>query len=182
MKSSFISESVLLLFLAMALVTFSYQHERTRLTAGESFQEIPPISHSKGTIVSIQNNDSGTQTWIISGRWKIIETPAISANTSTQNAGFSANLTMIKIDGTGSHRHRLTDFKLSDLHFKNGTYTLSGKVNLFTQGKAEPGSEDQLIIGIPVKIQIINLRSITIDIDKKVNNHFGNLPIYGIVG
>ena len=89
---------------------------------------------------------------------------------------------MIKIDGTGSHRHRLTDFKLSDLHFKNGIYTLSGKVTLITQGKAEPGSENELIIGIPVKIQIINFRSITIDIDKKVNNHFGNLPIYGIVG
>ncbi len=99
-------------------------------------QEIPPIGQLKGTIVSIQNNDSGTQSWIISGRWKIIETPATGANTSTKNTGFSANLTMIKIDGTGSHRHRLTDFKLSDLHFKNGIYTLSGKVTLITQGKA----------------------------------------------
>ena len=182
MKSSSISESVLLLILAMALATFSYPNERTKLAAGESLQEIPPIGQLKGTIVSIQNNDSGTQSWIISGRWKIIETPATGANTSTKNTGFSANLTMIKIDGTGSHRHRLTDFKLSDLHFKNGIYTLSGKVTLITQGKAEPGSENQLIIGIPVKIQIINFRSITIDIDKKVNNHFGNLPIYGIVG
>lgn len=182
MKTSSISESVLLLILAMALATFSYPNERTKLAAGESFQDIPPIGQLKGTIVSIQNNDSGTQSWIISGRWKIIETPATGANTSTKNTGFSANLTMIKIDGTGSHRHRLTDFKLSDLHFKNGIYTLSGKVTLITQGKAEPGSENQLIIGIPVKIQIINFRSITIDIDKKVNNHFGNLPIYGIVG
>ena len=148
-----------------------------------AFQEIPPIGQLKGTIVSIQNNDSGTQSWIISGRWKIIEPPATGDNTTTKNTGFSANLhAMIKIDGTGSHRHRLTDFKLSDLRFKNGIYTLSGKVTLITQGKAQPGSENQLIIGIPVKIQIINFRSITIDIDKKVNNHFGNLPIYGIVG
>ena len=76
MKSSSISESVLLLILAMALATFSYPNERTKLAAGESFQEIPPIGQLKGTIVSIQNNDSGTQSWIISGRWKIIETPA----------------------------------------------------------------------------------------------------------
>ena len=48
-------------------------------------------------------------------------------------------MTMIKIDGTGSHRHRLTDFKISDLHSKDGIYTVSGKVTLTTQGKDEPG-------------------------------------------
>jgi hypothetical protein len=113
------------------------------------------IKNLKGNNVSVQNDDSGTQTWIISGRWKLTGALPTSANTSTQNADFSANLTMIKIDGTGSHRHRLTDFKLSDLHSKDGIYTVSGKVTLTTQGKDEPGFQDQPIIGNPVKIQYL---------------------------
>ena len=62
------------------------------------------------------------------------------------------------------------------MHFKDGIYTVSGKVTLTTQGKDEPFG-DQPIIGVPVKIQIFNMHAIAIDIDKnKVNNHFGNLP------
>ncbi len=187
MKSSTISGSVLLLLLAMILVTFTYQYDSTKQIVGESFQQKPgmfsEIKNLKGNILSVQNNDSGTQTWIISGRWKLSETPATSANTSTQNASFSANLTMIRIDGTNSHKHRLTDLKLSGLDFKNGTATVSGRITLTTEGNNEVSNlGSQPIIGIPVKIQIFNMRAITIDIDKnKVNNHFGNLPIYGIV-
>lgn len=182
MKSSYISGSVLLLSLAMVFVTFAYQYGSTNQIAGQDKSGmLSETKNFKGNIVSVQNNDSVTQMWIISGRWKLTETPVTSANNSTQNAGFSANLTMIKIDGTSSHKHRLTDFKLSDLYFKDGIYTVSGKVTLTTQGKDEPFG-DQPIIGVPVKIQIFNMHAIAIDIDKnKVNNHFGNLPVYGIV-
>jgi hypothetical protein len=183
LKSSYISGSVLLISFAMVFVTFTYQYGSTNQISGQDKSGmLSETKNFKGNIVSVQNNDSGIQSWIISGRWKLTEAPVTSANTSTQNSGFAANLTMIKIDGTSSHKHRLTDFKLSDLYFKDGIYTVSGKVTLTTQGKDEPRFGDQPIIGVPVKIQIFNMHAITIDIDKnKVKNHFGNLPVYGIV-
>ena len=91
MKSSYISGSVLLLSLAMVFVTFAYQYGSTNQIAGQDKSGmLSETKNFKGNIVSVQNNDSVTQMWIISGRWKLTETPVTSANNSTQNAGFSA--------------------------------------------------------------------------------------------
>ena len=139
-----------------------------------------PLSF-EGHVWSIQNNDSGLQTWLTYGKWKLNEIPANTSSVAGKNESFSANLTMIKIDGTYSHKHMLTDLKVTDLRLNNETTILSGTVTLITDAMDKiPGLVNQTIFGIPVKIQMINNRTITIDMDgNKTNNHFGNLPIYG---
>jgi hypothetical protein len=176
-----------MLLIAMVCVSFNYHDGITKEIFGQSIQFkhgiSPGIMNLKGTIVSIQNNDSVIQTWITSGRWKLSEMPTAADNTSAQNTSFSANLTMVKIDATNSHKHKLRDLKLTGLDFKNATTTINGTITLTTDDQNNvSGLGNQPINEVPVKIQVFNNRTITVDMDKnKVKNHFGNLPIYGIV-
>ena len=74
----------------MVFVTFTYQYGNTNQIAGQDKSGmLSEIKNFKGNIVGVQNNDSGIQMWIISGRWKLTDAPVTHANTSTQNAGFS---------------------------------------------------------------------------------------------
>jgi hypothetical protein len=174
----------ILLLSAVVVITFVHKYDNTRPILQESFQQIPinisDIENLKGNIVSLQNNDSGMPAWIISGRWKIIETPN---DNTTGNKLFSANLTMVRTDGTSEHRHRLSEFTSSGVELKNRTATINGFTTLTTLGSdASSGIPNTPIKNLPIIIKIFNLRTITIDIDKsKINHHFGNSPIFGTV-
>jgi hypothetical protein len=137
----------------------------------------------KGNIISIQNNASNSPEWIVSGNWKIAEIPTngTSSNTTAQNLKFNASITMASIDGTKSHRHRLTDFKLSNLTFYNKNAIIDGTISLVTLGK-EYGNLDNNITGVPITIKIMNMETIITDIDNKMTkDHFGASSIYGKV-
>jgi hypothetical protein len=89
---------------------------------------------------------------------------------------------MSSIDGVKTHKHRLTDFKLSNISFQNRTAVINGTVSLATS-EDDFGLMDKRLENVPVGITIMNLNTISIYVDKaSVKQHFGNSPIYGKVG
>jgi hypothetical protein len=165
--------------------TFNHKYDLSRI----SIQQQQPISVTEiqnlnGNIVSLHKNDTNNPAWIVSGKWKLVQTPNITTNntnnTNMQNIKFNASIVMESIDGINSHRHRITDFKLSNMTFHNRDVIIDGTANLTSPGGKQ--ILDKEIPNIPITIKIFNLMTITIEMkDKMVKEHFGGSPIYGKV-
>ena len=178
--------------LGLALVvngTLNHNYDNSRPVAQEVFEQQTPVNASqimnlKGTVVSLQNDDSGVPEWILSGRWQI-EPKTANSTTNTSSSSeikFTSTITMTSIDGTKSHKHRFTDSALSNMSIQNRTATIKGTNSLVT---SEDNFRliDKRLDNVPVLITIMNLKTIKIDVDKNsVKQHFGNSPLYGKVG
>jgi hypothetical protein len=175
--------------LGVALVvngTFNHEYTFSATSIQEQPVSVTDIQNLNGNIVSLHKNDTTNPAWIVSGKWKLVQTPNIDSNntnnnnnTIMQNMKFNASLVMESIDGINSHRHRITDFKISNLTFHNRDVIIDGTVSLITPGKQILNND---IPNIPIRIQIFNLMTITIEMeDKTVKEHFGGSPIYGKV-
>ena len=181
------------IFIAVAILgvslvvngTFNHKYDLSRT----SFQEQQPINvtdiqNLNGNIISLHKNDTSNPAWIVSGKWKLDQIPNNDANNTNnpnmKNINFNASIVMESIDGINSHRHRITDFKLSNMTFHNRDVMIDGTVSLTTQGREQ--TLDKNIPDIPVKIKIFNLQTIIIEMENKmVKEHFGGSPIYGKV-
>ena len=71
-----------------------------------------------GTIASLQNDENGNLTWILSGNWRtniltqLIGTPL--ENTSSADLPlFEAVFDMVLTNGSAKHQHRITNFTLT---------------------------------------------------------------------
>lgn len=162
--------------------TFNHDYNNSRPSAQEISEvgfNVSEIKDIGGNIISLHDNGSITPAWIVSGRWKLVESPSNNTSTTIENLNFTANITMASIDGTNTHRHKLTDFKLSNMTFQNNTIILDGTISFASSG-SNIGIPEGLPKQIPISVKIINLRIISIDMDNKtVRQHFGNSPIYG---
>jgi len=154
----------------------------------EPQQPQQPGEYTAGTIASIQNDKDGIPTWLISGAWKgaIInidkgETkadtlPSTSINTNSDNllaSNFEANFEMVMLNGSSLHEHSIYNFTLSDIS------TTNDKNSIFN-GTATISMKDSLVNDVPISIKALNNNVISIWTDPvKVNDHFGNTPIYG---
>lgn len=169
--------------LLVANVTFNHKYDNSRPivegTAGQAPISVSDLEDLKGNLISLHGNGSIFPTWMVSGRWSIAESPSNSTNTTSSNIKFNANVTMASVDGTGVHRHKLTGFNLSNSIFHNKSATINGTVS-FTSSGSNIGIPEENFNNIPIIIKIMNLRTISINLDNKmVNQHFGNSPIYG---
>jgi hypothetical protein len=65
------------------------------------------FSRAVGTIASLQNNETGKPTWIVSGVWRLIvpEPLQITSSHPPSSAIFHAVFEMIKTNGKGIHSH-----------------------------------------------------------------------------
>ena len=142
---------------------------------------------SFGPIASIQNDESGQPAWVVLGLWRsnLLSFNETAATTTTAGnsdgnssnlaaAIFNANLRMIRLNGSGAHTHVITNFVLSNVSSnENGTMTYSGNSTIsMPQG---PIVDVSTIIKVSGEI-------ISIFPDpSKVNDHFGDTPIYGAV-
>jgi hypothetical protein len=167
--------------------TFNHKYDNSRPMIQEKLEQrlvnVTDIMNSKGNIISLQYNDSSVPVWILSGRWQIAAITDNNTNTTgTPGIKFSSTITMTSIDGTKTHKHRLTDFKLLNMSFQNRTAIINGTISLVTS-EDDSGTIDKLLENVPVGITIMNLNTIMIDLDKdSVKQHFGNFPIYGKAG
>jgi hypothetical protein len=140
-----------------------------------------------GPIGSIQNNESGQPAWVVLGFWRgnLLSFNETTTTTSTGNSDgnasslaaaaiFNANLRMIMLNGSGAHTHVITNFILSNISSnENGTMTYTGNSTI--------SMPDAPIVDVPTTIKISGeIISIFPD-PSKVNQHFGNTPIYGAV-
>jgi hypothetical protein len=125
----------------------------------------------QGTIASLQNNESGQQTWLLTGRWNM-------SKSATDLPIFNASITMAKLDGSMKHKHTISTKDTS-----NGTMTGNAtSANVTFNGTATVSMDKGSIVrDVPVSIKIRHsVMSLWID-PSKVSNHFGNTPIYGTV-
>ncbi len=166
--------------------TFNHKYDNSRPIIQEIQQRpinLTDIMNLKGNIISLQYNDSSTPTWILSGKWQI--EPLSNNNTNSTGKPeikFSSVITMSSIDGVKTHKHRLTDFKISNISFQNRTAIINGTVSLVTS-EDNFGLLDKRLVNVPVGITIMNLNTIRIDLNKNsVKQHFGDSPIYGKAG
>lgn len=150
-----------------------------------------PGEYLSGTIASIQNDQDGTPTWLLSGAWQgaIInineqqsEVDASDSSTSTIDghsdmslpiALFEANFDMVMLNGSSLHQHSIYNFTLSDISKTNDK-------NSIVNGTATINMRDNPINDVPISIKTLNNNVISIWTDQsKINDHFGNTPIYG---
>jgi hypothetical protein len=165
--------------------TFNHKYDVSRT----SIQQQQPISvtdvqNLSGNIVSLNKNDTSNPAWIVSGKWKLDQIPNNDTNntdnSNMQNINFNASLVMESIDGINSHRHRITDFKLSNMTFHNRDVIIDGTASLTTPGSKQ--TLDKEIPNVPIRIKIFNLMTMTIEMENKmIKKHFGGSPIYGKV-
>jgi hypothetical protein len=157
----------------------------------ESQQPQQPGEYASGTIASIQNDKDGMPTWLLSGAWQgaIINTDEQqstvdkSAFSSTSinddsdmnlpSAVFEANFDMVMLNGSSLHQHSIYNFTLSDISMTNDN-------NYLVNGTATISMKDSPINDVPISIKTLNNNVISIWTDQsKINDHFGNTPIYG---
>jgi hypothetical protein len=171
-----------------------YAQQIMGIPSGDGFSTEPqqpqqPGEYAAGTIASIQNDKDGVPIWLLSGVWKGAITnidkeetkadtlPSTSINTSSDNnlpiADFKANFEMVMLNGSSLHEHTIYNFTLSDISRTNDK-------NYVFNGTATISMKDGPVNDVPISIKAFNNNVISIWIDPvKINNHFGNTPIYG---
>jgi hypothetical protein len=150
----------------------------------------PPFGQASnftfGPIASIQNDQSGQPAWVVVGFWRsnllsFNQTTTTTTDNSDSNASslaaaavFNANLRMIMLNGSGAHTHVITNFELSNVSSdENGTMTYSGNSTI--------SMPEAPIVDVPTTVKISGeIISIFPD-PSRVNMHFGDTPIYGVV-
>ncbi len=123
----------------------------------------------KGGITSLQNDPSdNTTTWILGGVYRM-------ENLSSEAPTFNASFYMVKTDGNSSHSHDIYDLSLNTPIINN---TLSNSTHV--NGTTTVTMKDGPVTTVPTNITILGDSAISIWLDpSKVNNHFGDSPIYG---
>ena len=117
----------------------------------------------------MQNDPSdNTTTWILGGVYRM-------ENLSSEAPTFNASFYMVKTDGNSSHSHDIYDLSLNTPIINN---TLSNSTHV--NGTTTVTMKDGPITNVPTNITILGDSAISIWLDpSKVNNHFGDSPIYG---
>jgi hypothetical protein len=156
-----------------------------------------PGLHAFGTIASLQNDENGNPTWIVSGVWKgslsmgnktqggganqTTSTPTSTTNAtaattgSLPNATFSSKFNMVMTNGSTMHNHEIFNFKLTSICNPNNTTSVSNGTATITMRQGP-------VPDVPVSIKSMNNNVLSIWVDPaKVNNHFGNTPIFGTI-
>lgn len=191
------SKLLSILFIVSAAILVSGAIQSTAIAYPQQKQGYSP--HNKmmqpgfyafGTIASLQNDENGNPTWILSGLWEgsltnntqggggnqsTATTNASTATASLPNATLHSKFNMVMTNGSAMHDHEVSDFTLTDLSMPdNSTTVYNGTVTItMRQG---PVSD------VPISIKAMDSNAISIWVDPtKINNHFGNTPIYGTI-
>src|SRR5215204_1455138 len=133
-----------------------------------------------GTISSIQNDESGNPAWVVSGHWKANllsnqSNVTSQGNISSSGPTFNASVEMIMLNGTAAHTHTITNFVLANTSMPNN-------MTRIFNGTSTASMREGPVTDIPTGISIMGDKVISIWLDpSKINNHFGNTPIYGTV-
>ena len=155
---------------------------------GMEQQQPGPGQYAGGTIASIQNDEGGTPAWILSGLWKgaltnadksnqDFSTPTVSNNKNDNlpTASLEAEFDMVMLNGSALHQHSIYNFTLADISKVDDK-------NYQSNGTATVTMKDGPVNNVPLSIKSMNNNVISIWIDPtKVNNHFGNTPIFGLI-
>ena len=139
-----------------------------------------PGLYAFGTIASLQNDENGNPIWIVSGLYKA----SLSMNNKTQggaatgslpNATVDSKFNMVMTNGSAMHDHELYDFTLTDMSMpNNSTAVFNGTATITMRQGPVPD--------VPVSIKAMENNAVSIWVEPtKIQNHFGNTPIFGTI-
>ena len=125
--------------LLLGIVTISYAQKPTNLSKNSI----------KGALTSIQNDASTLKpTWIVSGVFRMDKM-------NTTSPVFNATFYMIKTNGTASHQHTISDFKL------NGTPTITSNSTIFN-GTSTITMKNGPVKDVPTSISFMDGSAVSI--------------------
>lgn len=138
-----------------------------------------------GVISSIQLDEIASPTWITSGHWELqSEAPLFRAANGTGGTNatsehtvtdFQAIVYMVRVaDGTGLHKHEISDFQQTGVLHDTGNVTIVNGTMTITM----PDGPHENVFGY------INLQNDKISVwvnQTQVEDHFGPRPIYGVI-
>lgn len=138
-----------------------------------------PGSYAFGTIASLQNDENGNPTWIVSGFYKgsvpMHKTQDGNATGNLQNATLKAKFNMVMTNGSAMHDHRIYNFTLTDMSMPNNSTTVFN-------GTATVTMRQGPVHDVPLSINAMDNNAVSIWVDPtKIQNHFGNTPIFGTI-
>ena len=194
LKISFIVSAAILISGIIQNNAIAYPQQKQEYSHNKMMMQ--PGLYAFGTIASLQNDENGNPTWIVSGIWKgslsmgnetqgvegnqTNATSAAATNTTSTtgdapNATFNSKFNMVMTNGSAVHDHVIYDFKLASISNPNNTTSVFNGTATITmrQGPVE---------NVSVSIKRIDNDVISIWADPAViNNHFGNTPIFGTI-
>jgi hypothetical protein len=139
-----------------------------------------PGSYALGTIASLQNDENGNPIWIVSGLYK----GSLSMNNKTQdgaatgslpNATLNSKFNMVMTNGSAMHEHRIYNFTLTDMSMPNNSTTVFN-------GTATITMREGPVPDVPLSVKAMDNNAVSIWVDPtKIQNHFGNTPIFGTI-
>ncbi|HEU4824772.1 MAG TPA: hypothetical protein VFS97_15225 [Nitrososphaeraceae archaeon] len=156
-----------------------------------------PGLHAFGTIASLQNDENGNPTWIVSGVWKgslsmdnktqgggganqttntaATTTNATAATGNLPNATFYSKFNMVMTNGSAAHNHMIYNFTLTDMSMPNNSTTVYNGTATITMRQGP-------VPNVPVSIKTMDNNAVSVWVDPtKINSHFGNTPIFGTI-
>src|SRR5215216_7287950 len=128
-----------------------------------------PGLYAFGTIASLQNDENGNPTWIVSGLWEgrlsmdnktqggegnqTIATTTVNATAATAgslpNATFNSKFNMVMTNGSAMHDHEIYNFKLTSMSNPNNTTSVSNGTATITMRQGP-------VPDVPVSIKAMN--------------------------
>jgi hypothetical protein len=139
-----------------------------------------PGSYAFGTIASLQNDENGNPIWIVSGLYKASllmnnKTQDGAATGSLPNATLNSKFNMVMTNGSAMHDHEIYDFTLTDMSMPNNSTTVFNGTATITMRQGP-------VPDVPVSIKAMENNAVSIWVDPtKIQNHFGNTPIFGTI-
>jgi hypothetical protein len=140
-----------------------------------------PGLYAFGTIASLQNDENGNPTWIVSGLWggggnqSIPPANATAATASLPNSTFHSKFNMVLTNGSAMHDHEIYDFTLADMSMPNNS-------TVVYNGTATTTMRQGPVPDVPISVKTLDNNAVSIWVDPtKINNHFGNTSIFGTI-
>ena len=177
----FIASAALLISAAIQNSVMAYQDSQQK--QGYSHHDkmmMKPGSYAFGTIASLQNDENGNPIWIVSGLYK----GSLTMNNKTQdgvatgslpNATLNSKFNMVMTNGSAMHDHEIYDFTLTDMSMPNNSTTVFNGTATITMRQGP-------VPDVPISIKAMENNAVSIWVEPtKIQNHFGNTPIFGTI-
>ena len=124
----FIVSAAILISGAMQSSAMAYPQQKQGYSHHDKMMMKPGL-YAFGTIASLQNDENGNPTWIVSGLWEgslsmdnktqgnqsTTPTNTTTATGSLPNATFHSKVNMVMTNGSAMHDHEIYDFKLTEM-------------------------------------------------------------------
>ena len=141
--------------------------------------------------------DSDNKTWIATGDWELESEPSNTNQSNSSVVNFNATVNMRGTDNSAGHEHKISEFKLLDSSIRssedgseityNGTGSIETDVGLYSDVPISIKIDDEGPVIVSIDTQTNEIKpqwipdggTIGVLIDERIQDHFGNTPVYG---